>query len=566
MRCAPAVRTFPLRSVSWDSDHQVVVIFGGEGSNEGTVVYDPYVNTWTRMKPKMEPPGRSSGNLAYDAEHKLHILFGTQFANDMHTWAYDLARNEWRNLKPKTMPPTDRNDAVLVYDTRNKVIVCSVNVFDKNPGKQESGHYETWVYDSGKNEWTRASPPQEPQGWGSRRRIMTYVPDLNVTLMESYVNPTSKVAGVDREQQIWTYRYADAKAAPAPSKLKVVTTAAAATLLFSARADQTDWTVYRGEGEGSLPWKIDYGEIGKFSQNVPIDGEMRFVDKSVKPGGSYFYYVRPNGARGPGIASNKARTVPPLTEDVIVSVISTKDVSVTWPESAAEDAVGYHVERAAVAVFSEDEIIRLKKDTAPLAEPSVGGIRAIGPFVRLTKEPIKGTTWSDPNVDLRKPATFEGEPIVLHRFPADRLDPKGKPYRYGVHAYRVRAVNRLGVEAGPGPFALTIPSSPEWLFSKEEGTTCHLKWAGNAEKGIKGYRVYRMESPRINGPGQPTTRVTEDLLTEARFSDTKAGDVTRRYWVVAVDALGQEGFPSAPTWHLRQFRKYYQPFTGEWHQ
>ena len=30
---------------------------------------------------------------------------------------------------------------------------------------------------------------------------------------------------------------------------------------------------------------------------------------------------------------------------------------------------------------------------------------------------------------------------------------------------------------------------------------------------------------------------------------TTAGKVTRRYWVVAVDALGQEGFPSAPTWH-----------------
>ena len=53
------------------------------------------------------------------------------------------------------------------------------------------------------------NPPQEPQGWGSRRRIMAYIPDQNVTLMESYVNPTSKVPGVGREQQIWTYRYTD---------------------------------------------------------------------------------------------------------------------------------------------------------------------------------------------------------------------------------------------------------------------------------------------------------------------------------------------------------------------
>jgi hypothetical protein len=75
-----------------------------------------------------------------------------------------------------------------------------------------------------------------------------------------------------------------------------------------------------------------------------------------------------------------------------------------------------------------------------------------------------------------------------------------------------------------------------------------------------------MESPRINGPGQPTIRLTDEPLAGTIFTDGKAGDVTRRYWVVAVDALGQEGFPSAPTWHQRQFRKFYVPFTGEWHQ
>ena len=48
--------------------------------------------------------------------------------------------------------------------------------------------------------------------------------------------------------------------------------------------------------------------------------------------------------------------------------------------------------------------------------------------------------------------------------------------------------------------------------------------------------------------------------------DTKAGRVTRRYWVVAVDGLGQEGFPSARAWCERQYKKYYVPFVGEWHQ
>ena len=47
MRPLPAPNPRPLRCASWDSEHQVVVMFGGEGSNDGTQVYDPATNTWT---------------------------------------------------------------------------------------------------------------------------------------------------------------------------------------------------------------------------------------------------------------------------------------------------------------------------------------------------------------------------------------------------------------------------------------------------------------------------------------------------------------------------------------
>jgi hypothetical protein len=169
-------------------------------------------------------------------------------------------------------------------------------------------------------------------------------------------------------------------------------------------------------------------------------------------------------------------------------------------------------------------------------------------------------------VDLSKPKSVEGEPVYTRSFAKEQLDEKGKPYRYAVYAYRIRAVNALGVESGPSPYFLTIPSAPQWLFSKEEGEQCHLKWAANPEKGLKGYRVYRMNGPRINGPGQTVSRLTDDPITETRYTDAKAGKDTQRYYLVAVDALGQEGFVSAPTWHYRQYRKYYVPFVGEWHQ
>ncbi len=45
-----------------------------------------------------------------------------------------------------------------------------------------------------------------------------------------------------------------------------------------------------------------------------------------------------------------------------------------------------------------------------------------------------------------------------------------------------------------------------------------------------------------------------------------SGKSSRRYYIVAVDALGQEGFPSSPVWFKREWRAYYAPFVGEWHQ
>ncbi len=566
LRTVPAPRVSPLRCASWDTDHQVAVVFGGEGNHEGTLVYDPYTNTWHRLDPPKQPAFRSGGNMAYDQARRLHILFGTQFDNDAHTWAYDLRTNTWRDMKPATQPPTDRNDPVLAYDARNRVIVAVVRAIDRTNGKEAvSGHCETWTYDAGRNTWKKMNPPVESPGWHNRRRIMVAVPDQNVILMENYINPVSRVPNVEREQQIWSYRLADPgpdARLPAPEGLKVVTEKGAAVLTWQPvqGAGLTGYTVHRGEG--ARPWQAEFREVGRVQA-----GTATFRDAGLKAGTVYHYRVQATRKGGEsGRLSPPVRTQPRTVEDVVVSVLGPTEVRLSWQVSPGDGVVGYHVERAPVEVFSEDQIIRLRKDTPPLAEPSVGAVRAIGAFTRLTKAPVTADRFTDTTLDLARPAVVEGKPLFVHRFPADRLDANGKAYRYGVYAYRVRAVNRLGVESGPGPYALTIPSAPQWVFAKEEGTTCHLKWQANPEQKVAGYRVYRMESPRLNGPGQKVTRLQKTPLTGTRCTDPDAGKVTRRYWVVAVDALGQEGFPSAPVWHERQYKRYYVPFVGEWHQ
>jgi hypothetical protein len=583
LRPVPTPHPAPLRCASWDSHHQVAVSFGGEGGADGVSVYDPYTNTWTRLRQKVQPAPRSGGNMAYDPVSRQHILFGTQFGDDPHTWAYDLAKNEWRDLKPGVQPPTDRNDAVLAYDPAGKVIIAVVRAIDAQKDKEVAqGHLETWAYDAGKNEWKAMKPAREPDGWGNRRRVLVPIPDQHVLLMEAYANPTERIPGVEREQQIWTYRYADLPAAAtalaAPTGVSVTALKGSATLSWQPdrQSPAEKIKIYRGEGE--VPWPVSFTLIATVPAQLPQPapaGKIKprtFTDNGLGAGKTYHYFLRAVDADGhESEDSIRVRTQPRVVEDAIVAVVSPHEVRLNWVPPRAGPAVAYHVERAVVEVFSDDEVLRLKKDTAPLAEPSVGAIRAIGSFVRLTREPLTGVSFTDTAVDLSKPLPIAGEPIAgepiyRHRFRPDQLDAKGKPYGSAVYAYRIRAVNELGVESGPSPYFLTIPSAPESVFAREDGAQCHLKWAHNPEAKLKGYRVYRMEGPRINGPGQKVTRLTPEPIAEPHWTDMTATKDTKRYWIVAVDALGQEGMPSAPVWHYRQYRKYYEPFIGEWHQ
>ena len=164
---------------------------------------------------------------------------------------------------------------------------------------------------------------------------------------------------------------------------------------------------------------------------------------------------------------------PRLVEDAVVSVLSVLSptrVELTWKSSEDKSVIGYHVERAAAEVFSEDQLVRLKKQTLPLVEPSVGALRRIGPFARVTTAPIKGTTFIDTNIDLTKPQSLTGETVYERKFNREQFDESGRPYRFGVFVYRIRAVNAAG-ESGPSPAFFTIPSAPQWLFSKEDFRT-----------------------------------------------------------------------------------------------
>jgi hypothetical protein len=255
----------------------------------------------------------------------------------------------------------------------------------------------------------------------------------------------------------------------------------------------------------------------------------------------------------------RGRAQPRTVDDLLASVLSKSEVALAWTPAA--DAVAYIVERAVVEVATDDQLKLLKTRTPPLERPSVGALVKVGAFRRVA-EAVRGAEWTDRSIDLETPAVVEGEP-VWHRPIAAESRVEGRSYPLAVYAYRVRAVNGIGAESGPSAPAFTIPSAPQHVFSREDGATCHVKWKPNAEKGIRGYRVYRMDG---RWDKDAVARLTADPIVETAFSDPEAGKKSRRYHVIAVDALGQEGFPSSPAWYEREWKSFYKPFVGEWHQ
>jgi hypothetical protein len=492
LRPLPAPRLAPYRCASWDSDEQRVVVFGGEGSHEGTLIYDPARNEWTWPRPDAEPAPRSGGNMAYDAKHKLHILFGSQFDNDPHTWAYDLPRNKWRDMQPALQPPTDRNDAVLTYDPIHEVVIALIKV---STGSDDDAVHElqTWSYDAGANRWTRMHPAREPEPSGNRARNLLFASEWNLAILE---NCTSK----PREQQIWTYR-------------------------------------------------IDPTSLGQSSPPSPSE--------------------RSDALRRHDSSGAVATRAPLLVEDAVVSVVSAERVELAWSAPVTtEPVLGYIIERAEVEVWSDDQLRRLKARTPPRAEPTVGALRRIGQFHRLNQRPIAEASYVDSSVRLNvqhppQSVGADSPPSWEQKLHDEHLDVQGREYPRAVYAYRVRCVDGAGRESGPSPAWLTIPSSPQNVFSREAGTTCELQWSANPERGIAGYRIYRMDGRYDK---DPVSRLTPDPIDATQFADETAGKNSRRYYVVAVDALGQEGLPSSPVWCQREWRDYYRPFVSEWHQ
>src|SRR5262249_58353590 len=125
-------------------------------------------------------------------------------------------------------------------------------------------------------------------------------------------------------------------------------------------------------------------------------------------------------------------------------------VQVSWNKHPAKDVAGYNVYRGLVAVRTVKKgTPSAWKDNDPeYAEPLPVEVRNITGIKKLNTKLLTDTAFTD-QVDLANPPD------------------ESNGYKYAVYAYIVRAVNHLGLESGPSPYALTIPSEPVNVLNRE---------------------------------------------------------------------------------------------------
>jgi hypothetical protein len=493
------------------------ISFGGTGSSgakNNLHLYDAWTNSLTLRKPANAPEVRDGMGIAWDPRNEVLVLFGSQYLSDEKTWTYRFGPNAWESHALEPHPPGKKMGTYstipkMAYDSANGVFLLVAWLGEKD------GH-ETWVLDAGKLQWTRMDPKTSPSPSKSRSRNLSYSREYNVFILE-----TMSVQG---GPEIWTYRVRGAPSASA--RLSGLTVA---TESSQARLSWTQKEPSRVEVERALPadpWALEWKPLGASETGS-------FVDPGLRPGTAYHYRVR----SGPTVL--RARAQPRVPDAPVVSVLAADRIEVRWKPLLEKDIAGYHLYRGTAVVKTVTKgISQPWKDNDPeYPEPQVVRVADVVGLEKVTDQLLTVPSFED-HVDLSKKGPESGD------------------YRWSVRAYVLRAVNRLGVESGASPFALSLPSEPGGLLCREMGTSAQLRWDGSPEKGLQGYHVYKLEGGVFG-----IKRLTDRPLPGTSYTH-EAGKNETRYWVTAVDALGQEGQPSSPAWFGRSYRGFLE---GEWH-
>ncbi|MFW6159335.1 MAG: hypothetical protein ACOC8E_08270, partial [Planctomycetota bacterium] len=324
-------------------------------------------------------------------------------------------------------------------------------------------------------------------------------------------------------REVWTYKLTpggppkkERLAAPQDVEARVVRTVRTEAALRPegdrpsvelswAAVDGADhYAIYRGAG--ATPWEVEFEKV----ETVPGDTTKWTDGRGPRPDEVIRYYVAAVKDLEEGRPSTIVRAQPRFPLETTASIREDRTVDVEWSKSGSADVVGYNVYAATM-------------DVGDRAHPS--SMKTFGEWTKLNEKLLEGTSFHDDR-KLGGPSGFLGHEL---------------------RGYVIKAVNAAGIESGPSSLARTLTSSVPSVEATQrpDGSTL-VTWKPVPEKHIRGYAVYRMDEYRHSLP----IRITPYPVQGTSFVDwCEARDAERRrYYVVAIDALGQKGEPSTGAW------------------
>ena len=139
---------------AFDSDRNVVVLFGGSPDSDETWEYDG--SAWTPISPATVPSERFKCGMVYDEANGKIVMFGGYsggFTGLDETWEYD--GTDWTLVSTPASPPP-RGQPGMVYDAGSQVVL----IFG---GRHESlPRGDMWEYDGRRQRWRQKTPSPAP--------------------------------------------------------------------------------------------------------------------------------------------------------------------------------------------------------------------------------------------------------------------------------------------------------------------------------------------------------------------------------------------------------------------
>ena len=535
---------------AFDTKRNRVVKWGSHGKRcdcpqlGETWIFDMASNRWAPSRAPVEPFGTcGTWGIIYDPANDAVVSTHGEGGNhgwqwwrgltlrQAYPWVYSPRRDRWTPMQiviPGKGPGLRGYSPISYHPGQQKVLLWA----------GQMGHFEgddrarMWTYDTHRNEWTHLPLPTSAFPPGRVHQAMCFMPNINRMMLVggSWGGNPKNTWLYDLNINEWknTRARGDIPDFQRPARFDPVTGRAlhfasndhSGSHVWGFDPNKNEWTklpppkgmsphhdevdvVYDPKHNvfvmngGHLGWKTDLltvSEVWTYKHRHPIEG-LSIDDKNA-----------------PGKVKHDTPSIP---EGVVVSVLPDRTVDIRWETGkkvAGNKTTGYHVEAAPL------EVGRIHPNHI---------WQSMGQFKRLTKKALSA---SKGRFLDKRPLSTSTEGMSNHE---SRI-------------YQVTALGEGG-KSGPSAQVFTLTSSVPRVRAVEQPTgATKISWTPSPEKNLQGYRVYRMDSATLASPILLTpTPVRDTEFTD--WPDTPRAE-RRRYYVVAVDALGQEGLPSTGAW------------------